>query len=885
LINFSSSSNSKFKNLNEQTRKEAAEWEARALGKEELVKENVEAQRQILLLQTNLQWAKSVLWERARTLLSLKRSAFPLSSWRRYLDLCRKRKVLKRAERIWNHKVMGNWFSSFQHALLTLRKRRQILRICLLRLKKRTLLQSVIHWQSWTSRKKALSQAYARLVQLKEWRLLRKSTIHWEIVCCKTLYQKTQKKKAAMVSRRCQLQKAWKSWSSTCQASSYYRDVAREHYAREKLDCLFVRWKLYSAKQACRQRHALSSAQQRATFLMKLSFSGWLDMIRHCLMVQERLVAFQLRGHFKLKKNLFQFLLHMAFRNIEKRNFRLSLRSKNKKLVKERVLACFSHQTSQRRLLNKFLLLQSSKRRLNAFSEWRLRVIYQHWVWAKRKRKDIFMKKHTFIAWMFYLEMSRTHAAYKNVQHLEGRLSRTLLELKELKNLKLESKKLYSLLETENSYARKKFRRIANNLLPMLEARLQWTVVPQGGRLELSPRVGHSSVKISCTLGTEVSSFIAIFGGYDGTKAFGDVFCFDTGSAFPRPAWNHTACSYKNKMIIFGGFDGCLQSSEVSILSFSNNDSCSWSQPRYSMGASPSPLSQHTCCLYGEGRYMVVFGGYSACKGHLNELWILDLHCMSWTSPECFGTQPSPRRGHGAAVVRNKMYIFGGFDGTSHLCDVQVLDLQSWTWTHLCTQGSGPIPRRHHALEAVGDHLVVYGGYDGVTYLEDVYSLDISANIWRCLNPLKPHTNAAIKIGGVGTKFARSLHTMTLDTSRLVIFGGVYENGSLQDTLFLENAADVQGAHMENLLLEEVAKGVNLQKTLQGCQELLEKRSKQVVKLGCRASQLEEAFKEQQTQKEDLINKNRLLKRKLVKARKTFDNFASSYPAVGPALG
>lgn len=45
----------------------------------------------------------------------------------------------------------------------------------------------------------------------------------------------------------------------------------------------------------------------------------------------------------------------------------------------------------------------------------------------------------------------------------------------------------------------------------------------------------------------------------------------EAGSAFPRPSWNHTACAYKNKMMVFGGFDGYLQSSELSILSFSND--------------------------------------------------------------------------------------------------------------------------------------------------------------------------------------------------------------------------------------------------------------------------------------------------------------------------
>lgn len=185
---------------------------------------------------------------------------------------------------------------------------------------------------------------------------------------------------------------------------------------------------------------------------------------------------------------------------------------------------------------------------------------------------------------------------------------------------------------------------------------------------------------------------------------------------------------------------------------------------------------------------MVVFGGYRACMGHLNELWILDLHSMTWTSPDCLGTPPTPRRGHGAATIEKNMYVFGGFDGTSHLCDIYALNLQNFSWELLSTQGQTPTPRRHHTLEVVGNNLVIYGGYDGERYLEDVYSLDVNSGIWRCLDIMKPKTKCCNSndIGG-GAVYERSLHTMNVENEQLVIFGGVNEQGSLQDVMFLEN--------------------------------------------------------------------------------------------------
>lgn len=456
------------------------------------------------------------------------------------------------------------------------------------------------------------------------------------------------------------------------------------------------------------------------------------------------------------------------------------------------------------------------------------------------------------------------------MQRWEERFNQSELKLKEWKKLRAELEKNYSSLDVENPCALEKCQRIVEDWPPLLEATLQWTCVPKDKGLVLPARAGHSSVCISCTLDSKVSTYIVVFGGYNGTKCFGDILLFDTvakswrclvasaetGFVFPRPSWNHTACAYKNKMIVFGGFDGCLESSELSILSFANDvESCSWSQPRYSIGASPAPLSQHTCCLYGDGRYMVVYGGYNACRGHLNELWILDLHLMSWTSPECFGTPPSSRRGHGAAIMQNKMFVFGGFDGTIHLCDIQVLDLQSFTWRCILTKGSGPTPRRHHAVEAVGDHLMVYGGYDGVKYLDDVFSLDIITEVWRAWIPQKPQIVAVNNIGGAGTHFARSLHTMTHVKNQLVVIGGVHGNDSLQDVLFLESAAAVQGTRVKSLLFDEMVMGARLQKKVQGCEELLEIQSREVITAVSRSAWLERILKVRMASQEFVASK------------------------------
>lgn len=154
-------------------------------------------------------------------------------------------------------------------------------------------------------------------------------------------------------------------------------------------------------------------------------------------------------------------------------------------------------------------------------------------------------------------------------------------------------------------------------------------------------------------------------------------------------------------------------------------DTCEWSQPEKSrVGARPGNFSHHTACMTQDQRHMIVFGGYRSCAGHLNETWFLDLHLMMWTSPDYNGVPPSPRRGHGAAIIDKSMYIFGGYNGVEHLSDFHALNVESMVWETVDAHGDQPTPRRQHAMTAVGRHLVVFGGYDGKAYLNDTYVFD-----------------------------------------------------------------------------------------------------------------------------------------------------------------
>ena len=79
---------------------------------------------------------------------------------------------------------------------------------------------------------------------------------------------------------------------------------------------------------------------------------------------------------------------------------------------------------------------------------------------------------------------------------------------------------------------------------------------------------------------------------------------------------------------------------------------------------SPEPRSSHQTVYYKKALY--VFGGeFTSPKQdrfkHFKELWRFDLETNTW---EKFDIKrgPSARSGHRAAVYKNKMIVFGGFN-------------------------------------------------------------------------------------------------------------------------------------------------------------------------------------------------------------------------------
>ncbi|XP_030474482.1 acyl-CoA-binding domain-containing protein 4-like isoform X2 [Syzygium oleosum] len=52
-----------------------------------------------------------------------------------------------------------------------------------------------------------------------------------------------------------------------------------------------------------------------------------------------------------------------------------------------------------------------------------------------------------------------------------------------------------------------------------------------------------------------------------------------------------------------------------------------------------------------------------------------------WIVPPTSGQRPRARYEHGAAIIQDKMYVYGGNHNGRYLNDLHVLDLRNWAWS------------------------------------------------------------------------------------------------------------------------------------------------------------------------------------------------------------
>jgi N-acetylneuraminic acid mutarotase len=187
-----------------------------------------------------------------------------------------------------------------------------------------------------------------------------------------------------------------------------------------------------------------------------------------------------------------------------------------------------------------------------------------------------------------------------------------------------------------------------------------------------------------------------------------------------------------------------------------------WARPQVE-GMGPSARGGHSATLVG-ARIFTIGGhrfGESGGTYH-NDTFVLDVDANQWTEVRCKGTPPSPRYNHSAALVGNRIVVFGGLGPDGPLRDLHALDTQSHTWYQGPTSGGAPPARHSHTSNLHDTRLLVFGGAGAATTFGDIHVLDLACMAWA--DPVTSGPAPGPRMG----------HASLLVENHLIIHGGFY---------------------------------------------------------------------------------------------------------------
>lgn len=197
---------------------------------------------------------------------------------------------------------------------------------------------------------------------------------------------------------------------------------------------------------------------------------------------------------------------------------------------------------------------------------------------------------------------------------------------------------------------------------------------------------------------------------------------FRPPAPFPGSREGHTLTAVGNTLWVYGGRDGkkilgdlwCIELGSLKAM-----ERVRWRQiPKCDVW--PPARAYHSTVHYDDGLY--IFGGHDdSLVPSFNDLWEFNTRTETWSQVQCSGLLPEERDAHCATVVGDNMFIFAGFrkpdewDRAKELSgtfinDAFVFNFADNTWTSLAMMGPTPLPGRHRTMVAAGTRLMVLGG-------------------------------------------------------------------------------------------------------------------------------------------------------------------------------
>uniref|UniRef100_A0A1B6L363 Kelch-like protein diablo n=1 Tax=Graphocephala atropunctata TaxID=36148 RepID=A0A1B6L363_9HEMI len=157
------------------------------------------------------------------------------------------------------------------------------------------------------------------------------------------------------------------------------------------------------------------------------------------------------------------------------------------------------------------------------------------------------------------------------------------------------------------------------------------------------------------------------------------------------------------------------------------------------------------CCNYIMGHIFAV-GGLTKNGDSLSTVEVFDPIVGRWQMAEAMSML---RSRVGVAVMKNRLYAFGGYNGSERLSTVEVFDPDKRVWRQV-----SPMNCKRSAVgaAALNDRLYVCGGYDGVSSLNTVECYQPETDTWTTITSMQKHRSAGGVIGFEGFVYALGGH-------------------------------------------------------------------------------------------------------------------------------
>eukprot|EP00871_Galdieria_phlegrea_P005798 jgi/Galph1/705/GphlegSOOS_G5532.1 len=202
--------------------------------------------------------------------------------------------------------------------------------------------------------------------------------------------------------------------------------------------------------------------------------------------------------------------------------------------------------------------------------------------------------------------------------------------------------------------------------------------------------------------------------------------------------------SWSNRIYVFGGYisqqiQGQRYLQHYNTLleyNYTTGDWCTLFSGDRGGVLKPEPRRHATMVFHGKSLY--VFGGFNDKDEVLGDLWSFDLLRREWyqITPQPGAHWPVARAEHSAVVDKDRMIVFGGYDGRKKLGDTAVLSFSTFQWTAVCNDaGYSPNRRCKHSAVIFRNRMFILGGFQFANNrnaaFTDLASLDLETMRWN----------------------------------------------------------------------------------------------------------------------------------------------------------